>query len=239
MRTDMFKVIVERPRWKRPGSAGSDYPRGHLENRWASDWEAAPRAEGMGTGYREKGLNENLQPLVRFLRANAGRPWDDVYSEIAAHLSCRSAVQKHVLDHLRQYVREDVLLDGETVLAKEWRRFEPLVSVGMHFRFYVCPRTRLLRLAPLRARKRKRSKPEDRVVLSEERELRRVDGIWYEIAVSFIPPGEACFDVIERAVPEATGSGTVRSPLWPSGRYARSKRQLNSRELVRYRLANR
>ena len=99
--------------------------------------------------------------------------------------------------------------------------------------------TRLLRLAPLRARKRKRSKPEDRVVLSEERELRRVDGIWYEIAVSFIPPGEACFDVIERAVPEATGSGTVRSPLWPSGRYARSKRQLNSRELVRYRLANR
>jgi hypothetical protein len=29
----------------------------------------------------------------------------------------------------------------------------------------------------------------------------------YEIAVSFIPPGEACFDVIERAVPQAILSG--------------------------------
>ncbi len=85
-------------------------------------------------------------------------------------------MQKHVLDHLRQYVREDVLVDGETVLAKEWRCFEPLVSVGMDSRVHVGPRTRLLRVARLAARKRKRAEPEDRVVLSDERELRRVDG---------------------------------------------------------------
>ncbi len=129
-------------------------------------------------------------------------------------------------------------LEGETVVAKGWRRFEPLVSYGMRLQFYVCPRSRLLRVAPQRARKAKRAEPEDRVVLSEERELRRVDGIWYEIAVSPIPRDTACFDVIERAAPDASRARTVRSPLWRSGRYARSKRQLNRRELVRYRLAN-
>jgi hypothetical protein len=88
----MSKVIVERPRLRFPLRNGSAYPRGHLENRWAPDFENAPRIESMGGTYREKWLNENLQPLVRFLRSHVGRRWDDVYSEIAARISCRSAV---------------------------------------------------------------------------------------------------------------------------------------------------
>jgi hypothetical protein len=50
----------------------------------------------------------------------------------------------------------------------------------------------------------------------------------------------ACFDIIERAEPASLGSrghGTINQ-LWCSGRYARTKRQLNSRELIRYGLAN-
>jgi hypothetical protein len=53
-----------------------------------------------------------------------------------------------------------------------------------------------------------------------------------------VPPDEACFDVIERAAPDAARTEAVRSALWRSGRYVRIKRQLNSRELVRYGLAN-
>ena len=83
---------------------GSDYPRGRLKNLWAPDLEAAPRTESMGGRYAHKWFNENLRPLVRFLSANVGRPWDKVRSEIGAHVSCRSAVQKHVLDHLRDSI---------------------------------------------------------------------------------------------------------------------------------------
>src|SRR3954469_16133269 len=104
MRPDMSNVLVERPRRPRGPSVGSAYPRGSLEAKWAPDFENAPRIEAMGRLYGTKYLNENLQPLVRFLRSNVERFWNDVHSEIAEHLSCSSAVQKHVLDHLRDYV---------------------------------------------------------------------------------------------------------------------------------------
>jgi hypothetical protein len=49
----MFKVIVERPRWGRAATGGSDYPRGRLRNAWrpkrGADLEAAPLREGMGS----------------------------------------------------------------------------------------------------------------------------------------------------------------------------------------------
>jgi hypothetical protein len=240
MRPDMFKVIVERPRRGRMSTGGSDYPRGHLKNRWAPDLEAAPRTESMGGTCAHKWLNENLRPLVRFLRANVGRPWDKVRSEIAAQVSCRSALQKHVLDHLRDYVKEDVRVEGRTVVFKGWRGFEPLVSRGTWVRFYVCPRTRLLRLAPVVPRKRPPSaSPPDRRILSEERELRRLDGVWYEVIVAPIPGEElplgGVFDVVERVVVGSPYQTTSESNvLWRTGRYAMSKRQLNAREIARH-----
>ena len=60
-----------------------------------------------------KHLNENLAPLKRFLARRVGRPWSRVYAEICEHIALRSAVQKHVLDHLHQFVKTAVvLIDG-------------------------------------------------------------------------------------------------------------------------------
>ena len=153
MRSDMSKVIVERPRWSGHGCGES--PRGHLKNRWCKDPESAPHKEPIGRSYRQKHLNENLQPLVRFLRKHVGRPWDKVRSEISAQISCASAVQKHVLDHLKDFVRTDVVLRGNKVFVATYLDgLVPFVSRGMRLRFYVCPRTRLLRLAPVVPRKK-------------------------------------------------------------------------------------
>jgi hypothetical protein len=248
MRPDMFKVIVERPRWGRSTTVGSEYPRASLKNAWrtkpGADLDAAPLTESMGGRYARKSLNENLRPLVRFLRANVGRPWNKVRSEIAAYVSCRSAVQKHVLDHLRDYVVEHVRVEGKVVLAKGHRGFEPLVSRGTCVRFYVCPRTGLLRLAPVVARKRPRgADPTDRRVLSKDLELRRIGGIWYEVAVDRIPRDAAalaaCFDVLERVSLESAThrAGESSNLLWQTGRYAVRKRQLSTREIARYELA--
>jgi hypothetical protein len=209
MRYDMSKVIVERPRLRFPLKNGSAYPRGHLKNKWAPNLEDAPRIESMGGIYATKWLNENLQPLVRFLRSRVGRLWDDVHSEISERISCKSAVQKHVLDHLRGFVREHAVVVDGIVVDRDWfSGVVPLVSRGMRLRFYVDPVSRILALAPLVPRKnrnRPSSDPNCRVI-SQEIELRRIKGIWYEFT------------------------------LLPS---TPKKRQLNTAEIVRHRLRRR
>jgi hypothetical protein len=54
MRTDMFKVIVERPR----GYKGSD----SRANRRRKDFDG-PQFRGMRAGFGHRALNENLRPL--------------------------------------------------------------------------------------------------------------------------------------------------------------------------------
>lgn len=157
MRNDMFKVIVERPRVD--CARGTEHRR---EERSARALERAPSKAGMRGGIgRRKYLNENLAPLVRFLERRVGRPWSRVRSEMSAVLSLSSAVQKHVLDHVRQFVEENPVMIGG-------RPHEPIarggakgahLPLGLHSRwrgrFYVCPRTGVLREAPREPRKRK------------------------------------------------------------------------------------
>jgi hypothetical protein len=186
MRSDMSKVIVERPRCRIPKRDGSWYPRGSLKMAWFPDLENAPMREGMGAVYAEKRLNENLQPLVRFLRTCVGRPWDKVHGEIAEQVTCDNAVQRHVLEHLRQFVIEHPKMIDGLPHEQRWSRsgssWWAITSRGMRLRFYVCPRTRLLRLAPIVPRKRRRvtvTDPDLRV-LSATRELRRMNGLWFQ-----------------------------------------------------------
>jgi hypothetical protein len=99
MRADMFKVIVERPRWghreRSPKLRRIHDPHvkfmGHKRHVWES------------RGYA-KFFNENLAPLIRFLRSRIGRRWDDVYSEICAELDTGSTVKMHVRQHLDDFV---------------------------------------------------------------------------------------------------------------------------------------
>src|SRR6185369_13224308 len=100
MRSDMFEVIIERPR-RDCGRCNKKGRRGEaLRMQDAPVWE--PVSRGRGGKY----LNENLAPLRRFLSSCVGRRWDDVHREISAHIAARSAVQKHVMDHVKQMVEE-------------------------------------------------------------------------------------------------------------------------------------
>jgi hypothetical protein len=96
-----------------------------------------------------KVLNENLAPLRRFLQQRVGRSWDAVRSEICAVIAPRSAVQKHVLDHVAEMVEQNVvMIDGRPHLAAAWgSRRDQRLPVGRHrfYAFYVCPMTRTLR----------------------------------------------------------------------------------------------
>ena len=94
MRDDMAKVIVERPR----------IPAFNCRKGRPQALEDLPAREGMRRPHALRGdrkeLNENLTPLRRYLERQVGRPWDKVYSEIAAHLRVDNTVQQHVRDHL-------------------------------------------------------------------------------------------------------------------------------------------
>lgn len=145
MRRDMFEVIIERPRLGHRGMKR----KGRRDERTERAFDRAPKRLGMGREGKTKQLNENLAPLRRFLASRVGRPWSRVRSEMSAVLSMASAVQKHVMDHVRQMVEENpVMIDGvphepsarggELRPLTQWRRFG---------QFYVCPRTGLLRRA--------------------------------------------------------------------------------------------
>jgi hypothetical protein len=246
MRADMAKVIVERPR----RDHASAYPRGNLKVR---DLESAPVRESMGRGYATKELNENLQPLQRYVARQVGRPWRLVHAEVSQRLCVRSAVQKHVLDRLREIVVESVWWRGDVVFhADRFGGVRPLASWGLWRRYFVCPKTGLLRVAPPRRRASPALPDPNRRAIDATRELRRIEGVWFEVSVGEIPLTEearmACFDVVERRVPERPRpfdwnqlrGETKPAPLpvlWQAGRYAASKRQLSKRELREHALS--
>jgi hypothetical protein len=100
---------------------------------------------------KTKSFNENLAPLRRFLERRIGRPWNAVWSELREFLSPKSAVQKHVFDHVVQFVeRNPVMIDGSPhrpeACGSHRDSYWPLSTYGLHG-FYVCPRTGILRLA--------------------------------------------------------------------------------------------
>lgn len=146
MRKDMFEIIIERPRygWRASG-------KGRYSTKRRTNPETLPTKEPMWYRGQTKSLNENLAPLRRFLERRLGRPWNAVWSELREWLSPKSAVQKHVFDHVRQYVElNPVMIDGiphrPEASGPNRDKFWPL-SNYCYRGFYVCPRTGLLRVA--------------------------------------------------------------------------------------------
>lgn len=135
MRSDMFKVIVERPRW---GHSWAESPK--LKKGKDKGFKQIGLKRHVATCARSrKALNENLAPLIRYLRAQRGRRWDDVFSDICAGLDTKSTVKQHVRDHIDDIVMRDIstgrhgewMHEGRQIFhleAWQWRRW-PLFYV--------------------------------------------------------------------------------------------------------------
>lgn len=146
MRSDMFELLLERPRGYRGcrSRRAPPYPRVRL-GQATRRFDELPSREAMGRGYREKSLNENLAPLARWLREQVGRPWRLVYAELSAHLSPSSAVKQHVRDHVQDYVATRVFEKHGALFASSSRGTYRLGRYRRRMELYVCPRTGLLR----------------------------------------------------------------------------------------------
>ena len=228
----MAKVIVERPR----RGGGYRYPRAAAMGRGSRRGiEDLPRREGIGRPWsgNSKWLNENLAPLRRYLRSQVGRPWDKVYGEICKHMNRDSATQLHIWQHLQ----EEVCTDPH-VIAGDVSRYSGTGFAGHLGRFYVDPRTGLLRFNKAYEHGdrwwRDRPRTGRKVVRVDERhEYRRIDGSWWALTLAPLGPNQYWADDI-----------VFRKVAWPSpsadlvrfyGRpvYAVSKRSLKLEELVR------
>lgn len=235
LRPDMDKVIVERPR---VGSRQHGTPKGYRRKLQRSGLDGLPRREGIKRrSGGKKWLNEHLAPLRRFLDGQVGRPWDKVYSEICAHIDRNSAVQDHVRDHVDGYVcRRVEEVDGVVCLADgSHAHGSPLAEVRW-VRWYVCPRTGLLRRNPAAVRRRVPPAPPAParfVWMGDDAQCRKIDGAWHLVALRPLPPPwvysdarDVLLDCPVADLTEGKARATYGAPV-----YAVSCRRLARREL--------
>lgn len=180
MRSDMRKVIVERPR------RGSWKPNEKTARRLSAaetvaaatdpdDFDGGPRRPHFERG---KHLNENLAPLRRYLEKQVGRPWDKVYGEVLQGIDTRSAIGLHVLQHVPDFVWIETMLVNGQVVCLRWNGAHPVSGL------YVDPRTGLLRDAD---RKKKRSgaatpaAEPNWVAVSQAEAYQKIDGLWFRV----------------------------------------------------------
>lgn len=65
------------------------------------DMDDAPSNPERYRPYDKKSFKDKLEPLRRFVAANAGRPWNDVYSELRSRCDTRTTAGRHIVyDHL-------------------------------------------------------------------------------------------------------------------------------------------
>lgn len=249
MRDDMSKVIVERPRLgsrARLARRSRRQDPKQIEVNEEAD-NALPARIGHGRAARmdriQKSLNENLAPLRRYLEGQVGRPWDKVFSDISANMRLDNAVQKHVRDHVKDFVATTtVLQDGEIYVMDRYGRMESLAQMRWPIGLYVHPVTGMLcRNDWRRTRRMARRRQDDagkRALTARMRPLARdrqlhllEDGNWWDVQLAELPSMASLRDVedvIERAglssVPRAE-----RYDRW--GVYACSMRALSRREI--------
>lgn len=196
MRKDMHKLLCERPRL---GHKNRDRDREIPARRYSQRLELvrgededgeyvesnSPSSMKMGKGRGgTKALNENLNPLYRWLEKQVNRPWDKVYSELRKRIDVRSAVQLHIMEHLWDYVERDVEIVDGVVCAKtdswEWR--------WRSSQLYVHPETGILCKIKFKS-KSKGYKQDPRVIKVDDLAfLCQIKGIWYEVTYSYKPP---------------------------------------------------
>jgi hypothetical protein len=241
MRKDMAKVIVERPRRGR-------FVEPSVNHRY-NDLDALPFYEGIQAGRRRgwnrKELNENLSPLRRYLVSQVGRPWNDVFSEIAANINVNSTVQNHVRDHLFDYVDINTYRDEQGIVrmsnGKGWHSIFGYEVTGL----YVDPDDGTLQITPDKPREKYDPfAPRDGYIpFGYERAYQRLNGVWFEVFYTLLPDTkyehyrDENGHIRARAIHPTPGFDVVNykwstPEIYPKkNRFAHAKRPLTTKEI--------
>jgi hypothetical protein len=195
MRSDMKKVVTERPRAR----GGIKSPKGTNRDFQRIGIEDSPKREKIRQkwkrGYESnaKQFTDVLGPLYRYLLKQVGRPWDKVYSEIAKELPKDTMQNIHIYTHVWQFVERDVqIINGKPCHKGSFADGLPIVSDGKYEQLYINPKTKLL----CKAKKGRRHtryfvdpypKVEPGVVAYPGFQYHKRYGIWYGVKVREYP----------------------------------------------------
>lgn len=162
-----------------------------------------------------KELGDRLAPLRKFLAANCGRPWADVYREICEFADSRT-IRGY---HLRQHVWNFVVPSNYDVGHR--RRYGP---------FFVDADGTLQKERPRVWLRRQQAWPwqkkeNPRVAVDADHWYEKIGGYWYE----FETKRWACSNSYEDLVEEGGEVRIVRIPLPDVHRHVTTKRQVNGR----------
>lgn len=191
MRSDMSKVLTERPRagghWARkpkPRKIRAEDIDDELDPVFDCPTGRGPISRKRVYGYNCKEFTDLIGPLRKYLRRQVGRPWNDVWSEICKTLDRRSTTGNHVFEHIGWEVELHTYLgdDGIVYESKSSYRGTPLKADGL----FVHPETGILTWIKPRRWNRLRPKKDENLHEKDGIKYHRIDGIWYEEIVKEI-----------------------------------------------------
>ncbi|TND09531.1 MAG: hypothetical protein FD123_1122 [Bacteroidetes bacterium] len=112
-----------------------------------------PAKEGIKRMHKggTKNFNDTLGPLVRYLRTQTGKNWNNVFSELSKKLDSNTVSGQHVIDHLWGFVNLHVKVKSKKeiyVINRRGWQAGRLYSQGKWPEFYVHPKTGILLEAP-------------------------------------------------------------------------------------------
>jgi len=186
MREDMTKVVTKARETLRCIRRPGRNPR---------DVEALPMRESMRADrYRSRPHLRNAAPLERWLRTQVGRPWQAVYAELSGRADLRTAFGVGVRSYVADHVLMNVYMDNGVL--KALHKWGGVTEIGDDL--YVDPISGLLKAGKsgtMRARLREQRRQEqvaantlNRVIVSTERQLHKLEGQWYWIDLAPIVP---------------------------------------------------
>lgn len=226
--------------------------------RAARDLDDLPRQLGIADvrrrGWNRKGPIRAYHFAERWLRAQVGRRWDAVWSDICAQADARTAAGSDLRDLFLGRVDLDThrAEDGRLKVWSAYGGYRDASGLA------VDPEG-VLRLVVPPARPRA-ERPVERIRVGADRELRLIEGLWYEVRFAALPPvttervdfSDGSFRVVARdpgAFDLLEGRQVRRREGWrDTGRasrtdreretYAAEKRALSGEALRRRGLAN-
>jgi len=251
MRNDFTSVIVERARYGRSRVHPKvtpirldcvdlvDADDGIDHSGCGSGQSAIPAThQSMNAPWRHnrKEKRIHLAPLRRYLRAQVGRNWNDVYSDVCHTFQDVVSNGERLSDYIDWEVELNVRVrpeDGELITERGY-------GVGADTLF-VHPESGILTLSPTRPRRRYKHKPRfETVDVDNEQKLVKVDGLWFFVTLATIPGEEVTERPFDVVLGRAAFAGDIKYSwdnefyrAWGAGRYACHKRQANSREIRR------
>lgn len=243
MRSDMKKVVTERPR----GGGGVKSPKGEKRSWQRHGIDELPKREQIRAKWVRtnggKHFTDVLGPLYHFLLKHVGRPWNAVYSEIARNLPKTSMQNRHIYTHLWQFVEKNVVIIDGTACYNDGRAHGvPIRSAGRYAQLYINPVTGLLCKAKKGRTRYGYPWPPPEPVQPGIKvypgvQYHKVKGVWYEVAVRKYPTAREPFDptklgaIKDDVLGRSYRNQDEQAAVYGGNYLAVSKRMLKKREI--------